>query len=221
MSENRKNISYRQRKANREAQKQKPSDKYNSKCTHATFIFKCYRTWLMPNYLIRNPNLERLLGRHSSGNAKTDRQLERDVVVVNATLAEIAPLFKEGHRAGPMTDEIGCEAFYHLTGHLIDWCNYLRQPSLFSSDRPIPIVGLREINALAEAVHRIAVRDGYVKKLTTRKSAWQILRGEGSGGRSVASYNSSMINFIEAEHRRRTHRIRSERSLDEFRVRGF
>lgn len=211
---------YRSKRSDR-VTKQNNLDKYKVDCSHATFIFKVYRNWLVPNYLIRNEVEEKVLGRPSSGDLKLDRQIERDVVTISATLSQIAPMFIEGHRAGPCSEDIGCEAFYHLTGHLIDWCNYIKHPSLFSGSRPIPIEGLREINNLAKAVHSIAIRDGYATKLTTRKSAWAALTGKGGRDDGRLQYNSSMIDFIEREYRKRRHNFKNNRGLHEFRTRGF
>lgn len=211
---------YRSRRSDR-VTKQNNLDRFKVDCTHAKFIFGVYRNWLIPNYLIRNKVVEGVLGRPSTGDLKLDRQVERDIVTVNATLAQIAPIFVEGHRAGPCTDEIGCEAFYHLTGHLIDWCNYLKRPNIFGNLKPIPIEGLREINKLAAAVHAIAIRDGYVNKLATRKSAWAILTGKDKKEDSKFLYNNSMMDYIEKEYRRRRHNFKNNRSLDEYRPRGF
>lgn len=210
---------YRDRKLKRGITNANSTSQWEAKCTHACFIFNSTRVWLVPRYLIRNYVEETILGRAGTGDAVLDRQIEYDVSPVNVTLAQLAPLSKDGHRMGPVSNDIGCEAFYHLTGHLIDWANYLSTVTLF--EKEIPIVGLREINTLASYLYDVAVRDGYVKRLKTKASIYDLLSGRKAKRAESGGYGDSLIKFIEKEHRKRSRVLKDVKRGKEYAIRSF
>lgn len=174
-----------------------------SNCSHAEYLFKVPQCWLVPSYMIDNTQYATVIGRRSTGNALVDRMIQTEMVMCTAFLEEYAMVFGEGHRMGPIDVDTGVKAYYHLTGHLIDWATYLSSPKLM--DRNIPIEGLRQFSLLAEGVFKVAKEKGYDRQLEVRKSLWSSISGrrltKKPGNNMI--YNDAMIKSIEEAYRRR------------------
>lgn len=126
---------------------------------------------------------------------------------------------------GPIDKETGIKAFYHLTGHLIDWATHLTEIKLMK-DKPIPITGLRQYSKLAEGVFKVAKEEGYDKDLVVRRALWGTLGGgkrkRSSNMPKVGGYNTAMIETIEESYRRsRTMGMIEELGGGEFEKRRF
>jgi len=170
--------------------------------TAAFHLFHSWVGWRIPEYSTLTAYATQEYGLFLPEDKQKARAILLNKKFVMYRPFEIAQYLATGGALDINDPQDGIKVYGWIMEHLANWIKHIETPQLLP--KPIPIVGLREFNVLANKLFPVANRYGYFKKPeATMADAVASLFGEVKLTQQQHRFNDTLIKRIEAGYRKR------------------